>query len=140
MAVTLASNSIFEAFLSDTKADALLHGHSYTAHPVGCEVANESLTLLEKLSKSGSWTEMQRSWKETSTEAASSSAMWSMWTPEFLAQVSLPETVDSAMTMGTVLAIKIRGANEGMSFSLVSGITEIPISLQDMFLSWRKTA
>jgi dethiobiotin synthetase/adenosylmethionine--8-amino-7-oxononanoate aminotransferase len=35
MAVTLASESVFNSFLGDTKAEALLHGHSYTAHPIG---------------------------------------------------------------------------------------------------------
>ena len=44
MSVTLASSSIFETFSrSEQKADALLHGHSYTAHPIGCEVAKEAL-------------------------------------------------------------------------------------------------
>jgi bifunctional dethiobiotin synthetase / adenosylmethionine---8-amino-7-oxononanoate aminotransferase len=52
MAVTLASDSIYQAFKGETKAEALLHGHSYTAHAVGCEVANESLDLLDKLSQS----------------------------------------------------------------------------------------
>lgn len=46
LAATLASESIFKAFLSDDKKDALLHGHSYTAHAVGCSVAIESLRQL----------------------------------------------------------------------------------------------
>ncbi|CAJ0745627.1 2992_t:CDS:2 [Entrophospora sp. SA101] len=36
MAVTLAKSSIFDSFLGDSKVDALLHGHSFTAHPIGC--------------------------------------------------------------------------------------------------------
>jgi bifunctional dethiobiotin synthetase / adenosylmethionine---8-amino-7-oxononanoate aminotransferase len=39
MSVTLASEDVFKAFEGDSKAQALLHGHSYTAHPVGCQVA-----------------------------------------------------------------------------------------------------
>jgi dethiobiotin synthetase/adenosylmethionine--8-amino-7-oxononanoate aminotransferase len=38
MSVTLASEAVFDAFDGDTKASALLHGHSYTAHPIGCQV------------------------------------------------------------------------------------------------------
>lgn len=38
LAVTLASDDVFHAFDGDSKAQALLHGHSYTAHPVGCQV------------------------------------------------------------------------------------------------------
>ena len=35
LCTTLASDSIYNAFLSSEKRDALLHGHSYTAHAVG---------------------------------------------------------------------------------------------------------
>ena len=35
MAVTLSTEEVFESFLGDNKAEALLHGHSYTAHPIG---------------------------------------------------------------------------------------------------------
>lgn len=40
LAVTLASDDVFHAFDGDSKAQALLHGHSYTAHPVGCQVGS----------------------------------------------------------------------------------------------------
>jgi adenosylmethionine-8-amino-7-oxononanoate aminotransferase len=39
MSVTLASEAVFEVFEGDSKAQALLHGHSYTAHPIGCQVS-----------------------------------------------------------------------------------------------------
>ena len=38
LSATLASAAVFEAFRGDTAAQALLHGHSYTAHPIGCQV------------------------------------------------------------------------------------------------------
>ncbi|OAX84168.1 dethiobiotin synthase [Emergomyces africanus] len=46
LCITLASSDIFDAFSSPHKVDALLHGHSYTAHPVGCKVAEASLRML----------------------------------------------------------------------------------------------
>ncbi|MCO5582992.1 hypothetical protein L7F22_036897 [Adiantum nelumboides] len=50
MSVTLARSSIFDTFSqSDKKVDALLHGHSYTAHPIGCEVANDTLGRIERM-------------------------------------------------------------------------------------------
>ncbi|KAI8924353.1 pyridoxal phosphate-dependent transferase [Entophlyctis helioformis] len=49
LAVTLASEAIFEPFLADTKTKALLHGHSFTAHPVGCQVALRSMELLDEI-------------------------------------------------------------------------------------------
>ena len=62
LAVTLASDPIFQVFNTDKKTDALLHGHSYTAHPIGCAVATESLRTIEKLSQSDSWEEAKGRW------------------------------------------------------------------------------
>ncbi|KAI5119005.1 hypothetical protein M0805_004415 [Coniferiporia weirii] len=114
LAVTLASKSIFEAFLSDVKADALLHGHSYTAHAVGCEVANRSLEMMNKLAQSAAWSVMQDGWRgSASKEPRSTPTMWSFWSPGFIEKVSQLPVVDSVMTLGTVLAIKLNGATEG---------------------------
>lgn len=38
MSVTVASQEVFRAFEGDKIAQALLHGHSYSAHPIGCQV------------------------------------------------------------------------------------------------------
>jgi dethiobiotin synthetase/adenosylmethionine--8-amino-7-oxononanoate aminotransferase len=46
LAVTLASADVFAAFSAGGKAGALLHGHSYTAHPVGCAVALAALDAM----------------------------------------------------------------------------------------------
>ena len=47
LAVTLARESYFEAFASDDRAKALLHGHSYTANPIACAAALASLAITE---------------------------------------------------------------------------------------------
>ena len=46
MSITLASEDVFNAFQGDSKALALLHGHSYTAHPVGCAAGRFSLEAM----------------------------------------------------------------------------------------------
>lgn len=46
LAATLTTNKIFNAFLSDHKADALLHGHSFTGNPLACAAAVASLELF----------------------------------------------------------------------------------------------
>jgi adenosylmethionine---8-amino-7-oxononanoate aminotransferase len=46
LAVTLASNRIFEAFISKEIKHAFLHGHSYTANPIACAAAIASWKLL----------------------------------------------------------------------------------------------
>ncbi len=45
MSVTMARAEHFDAFLSDSRADAFFHGHTFTAHPIGCAAALASLEL-----------------------------------------------------------------------------------------------
>jgi adenosylmethionine---8-amino-7-oxononanoate aminotransferase len=46
MAVTVASDEVFETFVSREADRTLWHGHSYTANPLGCAAAIASLELL----------------------------------------------------------------------------------------------
>jgi adenosylmethionine-8-amino-7-oxononanoate aminotransferase len=48
LAVTAATEKVYEAFLSDDRSKALFHGHSYTANPLGCAVAVASLKLFDE--------------------------------------------------------------------------------------------
>ncbi|MBF0214322.1 MAG: adenosylmethionine--8-amino-7-oxononanoate transaminase [Magnetococcales bacterium] len=47
MAVTVAREGIYEAFLGETFDRALAHGHSFTANALGCAAALASLSLFE---------------------------------------------------------------------------------------------
>lgn len=47
LAATVASEKIFQAFLSDDEDAALMHGPTYMAYPLGCAAANASLDLFE---------------------------------------------------------------------------------------------
>jgi adenosylmethionine---8-amino-7-oxononanoate aminotransferase len=46
LAVTVATEQIYDRFYSDDPTKTLYHGHSYTANPLGCAVALASLELL----------------------------------------------------------------------------------------------
>jgi adenosylmethionine-8-amino-7-oxononanoate aminotransferase len=48
LAVTVAREAIFEAFLGEGFEQALAHGHSFTANPLACAVALASLALFEE--------------------------------------------------------------------------------------------
>jgi adenosylmethionine-8-amino-7-oxononanoate aminotransferase len=48
MALTVASDVIYQAFLSDDRSKMLFHGHSFTANPLGCAAALASLDLFEQ--------------------------------------------------------------------------------------------
>lgn len=108
LAVTLASESVFQAFWGDNKGTALLHGHSYTAHAVGCEVANETLKLLDTLKTSEEWANAQVSW----SDGASPSNVWSLWDPGFIHAVSKLAHVDEVMTLGSVLVVKLKSGSD----------------------------
>ncbi|KAJ3218776.1 hypothetical protein HDU67_004024 [Dinochytrium kinnereticum] len=84
MAVTVASGEVFEAFRGEKKSEALLHGHSYTAHPVGCAVALESLRMYKGL-------ELGRE----------------VWDREIVDRISHLDCVDGVISMGTVLAVEL---------------------------------
>jgi adenosylmethionine-8-amino-7-oxononanoate aminotransferase len=47
LAATVARRHVFEAFLSDDPAAALMHGPTYMANPLACAAANASLDLFE---------------------------------------------------------------------------------------------
>jgi adenosylmethionine---8-amino-7-oxononanoate aminotransferase len=47
LAATVATNRVYEAFLSDDADAALMHGPTYMAYPLGCAAANASLDLFE---------------------------------------------------------------------------------------------
>ncbi|MDP6849957.1 MAG: aminotransferase class III-fold pyridoxal phosphate-dependent enzyme, partial [Planctomycetota bacterium] len=48
LAATLCTESIFQSFVSNERARAFFHGHTYTANPIGCAVALESLRILRE--------------------------------------------------------------------------------------------
>lgn len=110
MSVTLATDAIFKSFLSNKKTDALLHGHSYTAHPIGCAVANKTLDIIETVTQSHSWQIAKFNWRQGSTEPG---LVWSLWDSNFVSQISKAQVVQSAMALGTVLAIKFRDNEPG---------------------------
>jgi len=106
MSATLASKSIFASFLSDKKVDALLHGHSYTANPIGCSVALKGIEMMEG-----------KEWKEEK-ELWNGAERWSFWSEAFIQAASGRSGVKGSMAMGTVLAIELESGDAGGEFCL----------------------
>ncbi len=46
LALTVTSEKIYSEFISKEWNKAFMHGHSYTANPIACAAANESLNIL----------------------------------------------------------------------------------------------
>lgn len=128
LALTTASESIFRTFLSSSKTDALLHGHSYTAHPIGCMVANKALAEYNRLDNDGSWNEFKQPWTSLSQSSSSqtiaasnptstspSSPVYSFFPPNFLNTLSHHPKLTGCFALGTVLVLKL--ASEGSGYN-----------------------
>lgn len=114
LATTTASQAVFDTFLSDDKSDALLHGHSYTAHAMGCAVANESLRTMAEIDTDGSWDAYRADWRAKDTiPLGQPEQAWSMWSHSFVIAVSHKEEVDSVFALGSVLAISLKDSAGG---------------------------
>jgi adenosylmethionine-8-amino-7-oxononanoate aminotransferase len=48
LAATIVHRGLFDAFRSETPAQALMHGPTFMANPLGCAAANASLDLFER--------------------------------------------------------------------------------------------
>lgn len=132
LACTVASESLFKAALSPSKTDALLHGHSYTAHPVGCAVAVESMRQLSAQDSSGAWDAFKADWAGTksvgaellgamrdlakgmapgSDESTEQRMPWSVWSRGFVGKLTRTgDKVDGAWALGSVLAVALHDA------------------------------
>lgn len=129
LSVTLARRTIFETFLAPSTPRALLHGHSYTAHPIGCSVALTGLRLLTRLDDNGQWDQARSNWTQsqsideqrslplTQTKPETKSLTWSLWTPSFVDRICTSDRVESAMCLGTVLAIYLRDQDSGSGYT-----------------------
>lgn len=109
LAVTLASKEVFDAFLSCEKSDALLHGHSYTAHPIGCHVAETSVRMMMDMEDRGDWNSFQKPWQTTPTASKTAGPdVWSYWSSNLIQDLSCAKNVESVFAIGSVFSISLQ--------------------------------
>jgi dethiobiotin synthetase/adenosylmethionine--8-amino-7-oxononanoate aminotransferase len=107
LAATLARERVFDAFKGATDW-ALLHGHSYTAHPVGCAAALEALHQLRRRYPANKHTDSMLSENDEHVEEnLDHETTRDCWSDEEVLQLSKLPGVTSAMSLGTVLAIEL---------------------------------
>lgn len=130
LSITLASDAIFQAFWSESKVDALLHGHSYTAHAVGCGVANKTLEILDRMEKRGQYDEAKAKWaavppttsslppsSSSSTDSPSPEGTFSLWSPSFISTASSHPSITGVMALGTVVALHLRSSSSASGYT-----------------------
>ncbi|KIW72317.1 dethiobiotin synthase [Phialophora macrospora] len=141
LAITTASDPIFQTFLSADKTDALLHGHSYTAHPVGCSVATKALAEYRRLdggassetspSPSRSWQPFKQAWSAQPTEQTA--PIYSFFPPTLVDTLSHHPRLSGCFALGTVLVLKLapRGSQAGYTSTAAASLQEQLLTLLD---------
>ena len=90
LAVTTATQRIFDGFYSNDVNKALFHGHTFTANPTGCAIALEAIRILES-------DEMQQNLKRIAKRHQA-----------FVARISQYTSVANARTLGVILAFDLK--------------------------------
>jgi dethiobiotin synthetase/adenosylmethionine--8-amino-7-oxononanoate aminotransferase len=99
----------------DTKARALLHGHSYTAHPVGCAAALQALdsyadpALNPNLCTPAAPGRCRRG----GACAAPCGRAAPLWPPARVAALAARPGVAGVVALGSVLAVELQAAEAG---------------------------
>ncbi|KAK9815939.1 hypothetical protein WJX72_012312 [[Myrmecia] bisecta] len=118
LAATLATKAVFDAFQGASKLDALLHGHSYSGHAIGCSAAVAALqiysdpTLNPSLCAPASAGRNATCPKAPQCKAACGRLL-ELWDGAAVKEVSLHPRVKSVMSLGTVLAAELEPAGGG---------------------------
>lgn len=97
LSITTCSNEIYESFLGNTLSQAFLHGHSFTANPIGCTAAIASLELLEK-------EECQQNIKQIAEQHR-----------DFASSIQNHPKLRNVRQQGTILAMDIQTSETGYS-------------------------
>lgn len=97
LGLTVATPEIYEGFLSDETAKALLHGHSFTGNALACAAACANLDLFEKNETTNKINDICR------------------WNADFLNEIKNHPAIKEVRQQGTILAIELK-VKEGSSY------------------------
>ena len=101
LGLTVASEKIYTAFLSDDRTKALLHGHSFTGNALSCAAALASMELFDEKK---TWDSIERIHKRH---------------VEFEQQLSECKHVLNTRVLGTILAFEINTGEGNTYFSSI---------------------
>ncbi|KAM0933792.1 putative dethiobiotin synthase, Adenosylmethionine--8-amino-7-oxononanoate transaminase [Dioscorea sansibarensis] len=104
LAVTLTTEAVFEAFKGGSKLMALLHGHSYSAHAMGCTAASKAIQWFKDPCTNINIESEGRKMKE-------------LWDMQLVLQLSSLNGVRRVITMGTLCAIELRAGGSDVGYA-----------------------
>ncbi|TVU42146.1 hypothetical protein EJB05_08537 [Eragrostis curvula] len=113
LAATLATEEIFESFKSDSKLTALLHGHSYTAHAMGCCAAAKAIQWYRDPSTNSNLDFDRMRLKE-------------LWDVALVRQLSSLQNVKRVVSIGTLCAVELEthGSDAGYASLYASSLIQ----------------
>lgn len=95
LGLTVATEQIFNAFLSDERAKAFLHGHSFTGNPLACAAACASLDLFEN----------ESTWNQITAISERNH--------HFCKEIKSNPKIKEIRSLGTILAIELNDEKSG---------------------------
>ncbi|KAM0036569.1 putative dethiobiotin synthase, Adenosylmethionine--8-amino-7-oxononanoate transaminase [Helianthus debilis subsp. tardiflorus] len=117
LAATLATNDVFESFVGDSKLNALLHGHSYSAHAVGCATACNSIKWFKDSQTNPNLVLGQNLLRE-------------LWDAELVRKISFHPAVQRVVSLGTLFALELKVEDNDAGYASLSG-TSLLLKLRE---------
>eukprot|EP00210_Caulerpa_lentillifera_P006579 g6284.t1 len=118
LGVTLASEDVFDAFEGESKEQALLHGHSYTAYPAACATAITAINIFHtkrfnpnlKTAEDGSFQKqnLPKSFPSEPKEKPQECILENLWDGEMVNELSFHPGVEGVVPVGTLLAVTLQ--------------------------------
>ncbi|CAN7067197.1 bifunctional dethiobiotin synthetase/7,8-diamino-pelargonic acid aminotransferase, mitochondrial [Brassica rapa] len=114
LAVTLATDAVFDSFSGDSKLKALLHGHSYSAHAMGCATAAKAIEWFKDPETNHNIDSQRGTLRE-------------LWDEELVLQISSHCAVERVVVLGTVFALelKVDASNSGYASLYAKSLLEM---------------
>ncbi|KAL6189075.1 hypothetical protein ACLB2K_040465 [Fragaria x ananassa] len=102
LSATLATDAVFDSFIGDSKLKALLHGHSYSAHAIGCTAAAKSIRWFKDSDRNPNI-------------SSKGSLLTELWDNKLVYQISSHPAIKRVVVLGTLCAIELQaeGCNAG---------------------------
>ncbi|KAI8821750.1 pyridoxal phosphate-dependent transferase [Fimicolochytrium jonesii] len=114
VSATVVTGEVYESFLGESKKEAMLHGHSYTAAAVGCAVAEKALGEYEGFIEGvvkGDGGEYGQG--EEGRHVLPETVGGGVWDEEFITTLSHHPRLDGVLSLGSVLILELSTAQKG---------------------------